>query len=324
MALTQQIALVPDGVAINSSELTRVASALSKQVQRDFAPAWKVQATVDAFARLEDVPSDYWPIIVTSNVEGAAGFHDDDNGQPFALVEFGSEWSLTASHECLEMLADPFGRRLRAGEMLPQAVKLGQPEHRVRYLVEVCDPSEGSEFAYHVNGILVSDFYFPEFFDPVAVAAKQYSFTGAITAPRTVLRDGYISWHDPVTDHWMQVRMFADELSNKIPHVVDLNTQTAFNSFIQAGASLRSAVDRVTKTPERVQKGTRQVAKAARSSARRTEDASSYCARMWRANIERLKAAAQSEAGAGPAGSRPSSRGRSAGGAGRGARKRGR
>src|SRR3954451_4818566 len=115
MPLTQQLALVPEGVALNMSQLTRGASALSKQVTRDFTPIWNVHAAVDAFATLDDVPSDYWPIIVVSDVKDAAGFHDDEHGQPFALVHFDQDWSLTASHECLEMLADPFGRRLRAG-----------------------------------------------------------------------------------------------------------------------------------------------------------------------------------------------------------------
>ncbi len=45
---------------------------------------------------------------------------------------------------------------------------------------------------------------------PAGVSSVRYSFTGAIKAPRTVLKDGYISWHDTVTNHWMQLRMFAD------------------------------------------------------------------------------------------------------------------
>ena len=88
---------------------TRVAAALSKQASRDFGPIWKVAATVDAFTSLEDVPADYWPVIVQRDVEDAAGFHDDENGQPFAVVEYGPGWSVTASHEVVEMLADPFG-----------------------------------------------------------------------------------------------------------------------------------------------------------------------------------------------------------------------
>src|SRR5262245_5927192 len=117
MALPIHIALTTDGVPIEIEELNRVAAALAKQVLRDFEPIWKIDATVDAFAKLEDVPMDYWPIIVQQDIQGAAGYHEDDNGQPFALVEFETEWSLTASHECLEMLADPFGRRVRAGKV---------------------------------------------------------------------------------------------------------------------------------------------------------------------------------------------------------------
>lgn len=52
-----------------------------------------------------------------------------------------------------------------------------------------------------VNGVLVSDFYTPHFFDPVKNASVRYSFTGAIDKPRQVLRGGYISWHNPPTTH---------------------------------------------------------------------------------------------------------------------------
>src|SRR5207302_11305671 len=108
MALPTHVALTMDGVPLSASALTKVAAALAKQVLRDFSPIWGVTATVDPFTQLDDVPVDYWPVIVTKNVQGAAGYHEDQNGQPFALVELDSDWSLTASHECLEMLADPF------------------------------------------------------------------------------------------------------------------------------------------------------------------------------------------------------------------------
>src|SRR5439155_6383524 len=127
-----------------------------------------VQATVDAADSLQDIDVDVWPIVVVPQVQGAAGYHTDRNGQPYALVQFGQDWSLTASHECLEMLADPFGSRLQAADLLDQAVGMGLAPSRVRYLVEVCDPCESAEFAYSVSGVLVSDFYTPSYFDPVA------------------------------------------------------------------------------------------------------------------------------------------------------------
>jgi hypothetical protein len=249
MSLPIQLALVSEGVGIDSSSLTSTAAALSKQIQRDFAPIWHVSATIDAFLKLEDVPTDYWPIIIMKDVQEAAGYHEDKNGQPFAVVQYDDQWSLTASHECLEMLADPFGRRMKAASLLQQAVHLGQKPSRVRYLVEVCDPGESAEFAYQVNGVLVSDFYTPHFFDPVKASGVRYSYTGAIESPLQVLDGGYISYEEPISQHWFQIRMFPDEISSKVPHLVDLSAQTDFLK-IKATTSLRAAVDRVTKAPQ--------------------------------------------------------------------------
>ncbi len=215
----------------------------------DFGPIWNVNATVDAFATLEDVPMDYWPIIVQKDVQGAAGYHEDEHGQPFALVEFEKEWSLTASHECLEMLADPFGRRLRGAKLPDQAVAVGLKTGRVSFLVEVCDPSEDIKYAYQVNGVTVSDFYTPLYFDPVATPGVRYSFTGAIDGPRKVLDGGYLSWRDSGSGHWFQLRMFPDNVSRKVPHVIDLTTETVFAKLLK-NTNLRAAIDRVTPRPK--------------------------------------------------------------------------
>lgn len=202
----QQTALVSETAAISESEVTTASAALQKQLTRDFGPIWDVKATIDTFARLEDVPLAYWPIIVQDDIHvDAAGVHLDNDGQPFALVQYSNRWTLTASHELLEISADPFGNRLIAS----RSVKRGQG--RVQYLVEVADPSEAPEFGYHVNGILVSDFYTPQFFDPVTTPGTRYSFTGAIKKPRQVLRGGYLSWHHPPTDHWWQQRWFGGD-----------------------------------------------------------------------------------------------------------------
>src|SRR4051812_8431383 len=112
----RQVALVSETEGVAFSELSRVSAALQKQAIRDLGPISEVQATVDAFGTLEDVPLGYWPIIVRDDIQtpGAAGVHEDEQGQPFALVQFDQGWSLTASHECIEMLVDPFGNRLIA------------------------------------------------------------------------------------------------------------------------------------------------------------------------------------------------------------------
>ena len=234
--LNRNLALVADTEQITPSELTKVAAALQKQATRDFGVAWNVQASVSAFAQLEDVPTDYWPVIVRDdiNTPGAAGVHEDKNGQPFALVQYDPDWSLTSSHETLEMLGDPFGNRLVAG-MSP---KPGQG--RVNFLVEVCDPSEDRQFAYTVNGVTVSDFYTQHYFDPVTASSVRYSYSGAITAPRTVLKGGYLSWVVPQTNEWFQMTWFTG------------NKPTFRSLGVLAGkikGSLRATIDRLTPTP---------------------------------------------------------------------------
>jgi hypothetical protein len=236
--LTENLALISEVEGHDPGDVSRVAAALQRQATRDFAPIWDVYATVDAFPRLEDMPVGYWPMIVRDDIgfEGAAGIHLDKDGQPFALITHGDSWSLTASHEMLEMLADPGGNRLIPG----QSPKPDQG--RVEFLVEVCDPSEGAEFGYTVNDILVSDFYTPRFFEPVPVEGARYSFTGVIKQPREVLPGGYISWHDPVSDHWWQQTWFGADKEYR-----DLGV------FEATVMSLRSEIDKRTSHPELVQ-----------------------------------------------------------------------
>src|SRR5260370_26561607 len=162
-----QVALVSQSDSIPSSDVSLVSAAVQKQVTRDFGPIWSVDATVDSFDTLEDVPLGYWPMVVRDDVretQQAEGVHLDKDGQPFALIQATHSWAMTASHECTTMRAYPFGERLVAG----QAPKEARGQKRVEFLVEVCDPPEAADFGYTVNDITVSDFLTPNFYDPVA------------------------------------------------------------------------------------------------------------------------------------------------------------
>lgn len=232
--LPHQVALVSETKSIGFSEISTVAAALQKQASRDFGPIWKVNATVDAFDKLESVPVDYWPIIVKDDIKepGAAGYHTDENGQPFSLVQAGDGWALTASHEALEMLADPFGNRTLAGSPPPNSPAPVSGFKRVVYLVEVCDPCEDTQFAYDVNGQELSDFITPHYYDPRGGASTQYSFRGSITAPHTVLEGGYVSFGNPVTNQWYQIIV-----SNGKTELRDLG------KLQRNGQSLRETID---------------------------------------------------------------------------------
>lgn len=233
-SLIRQVALVSESSRVSFDEVAVVSAALQKQALRDLAPVWDISASVDPFARLEDVPLGYWPMIVKDNIgfPGAAGIHLDKDGQPYALITSSNDndiWSLTASHELLEMLVDPFGNQLEEGDS-------PKPDQgRVQFLVEVCDPSEAAQYAYTVNGVLVSDFYTPRYFDPVASPAIRYSFTNSIKEPRDVLPGGYLSWLEPVSGDWWQETWFGN-----VHNFRNLGPLDASNG------SFRSQIDNIT------------------------------------------------------------------------------
>jgi hypothetical protein len=264
--MLNQVALVSETNRITFNSLAMVAAALQKQVTRDVSPVWNLEASVDAFASLDDVPLGYWQVIIDDTIPfPAAGIHlNEDNGQPYALVKFSEDWSLTTSHEVIEMLVDPSGNRTVATDS-------PKPDQgRVLVLVEACDPSEAAEFGYTVNGILVSDFYTPRFFDPVASAGVQYSFTGAITKPREVLDGGYISWWDPETKHVFQLfvdggqKEFVDRGSlpagfGTLRSFADVKTnehRAKLKKELPAGAMLTSALAGTRAQPSKVDKST--------------------------------------------------------------------
>jgi hypothetical protein len=276
--LTKNLALISLVEGHDPSDVARVAAALQRQATRDFGPIWEASATVDAFPRVEDMPVGYWPMFVLADIgkEGIAGIHLDNEGQPFALITYSDSWSMTASHEMLEMLADPAGNRLVPGPS-------PQPDQgRVEFLLEVCDPSEAAKFGYRVNDILVSDFYTPRFFDPVPVDGARYSFTGAIKQPRQVLPGGYITWHEPISNHLWQ--LFAHDSDVEIVDQGPLDPNAK---------SLRVEVDRMTPHPQLDQglDSSDETLAAAVSAGEHTEAAAAARATRLQAQIDALLAA---------------------------------
>jgi hypothetical protein len=244
--LARHVALVSQTSHVGLDQLAIAAAAIQKQITRDFGPIWQISADVAAFGKLSDVPLGYWPIILRDDIreQGAQGIHlNRRNGQPFALVQFSDNWTLTTSHECLEMLADPSGNRVQAGN----SIKPGQG--RVEYLVEVCDPSEAAQFAYSANGVLVSDFYTPNFFAPVAASGVRYSFTGAITRPHQVLDGGYLSWLDSETGHLFQVFVTGghSEFIDRGPLPADFENLRSFSDRHSLGHRMKAMTGEVPK-----------------------------------------------------------------------------
>jgi hypothetical protein len=200
----RRIVLISETEFVKFDELGKLSSAVQKQVNDQFGPAWSVQAAIDPLQSLADIPPGTWPVVIRDNIGiNEAGVHwNDTQDKPFALVTFreGDKpeegWQPTVSHEVLEMLADPHSKEFRQGPSL----RPGQGP--VEYLVEVCDPCQAAKFVYWVDDIPVSDFVLPDYY--AAFTPGKYSFAGHITQPRDVLPGGYVSWRDLVTGRWTQ------------------------------------------------------------------------------------------------------------------------
>jgi hypothetical protein len=54
---------------------------------------------------------------------------------------------------------------------------------------------------------MVSDFYTPQYFNPVKSSGVRYDFSGQLRGPREVLDGGYLSWFDPQSRHLFQLQV---------------------------------------------------------------------------------------------------------------------
>lgn len=217
MTLPVHVALVDESETVDMAELTEVAGALNEQLQSDFLPVWRLTpATVGAYPK---APFGTWAIRLRKNIgePGALGYHADAMMTPYSLVDVDAgNWTVTASHELLEMLADPWGNRRHRARLVDEIEddweEIGLPRRSsyVQYLLEVCDPPEAT--SYMVGGIAMSDFVLHSWYRTNPDVRPAYSFAGGCLMPRQVAPGGYVSFVVPETEVWWQV--FADREGN--------------------------------------------------------------------------------------------------------------
>ncbi len=222
-----QVGLLDKTGELDPALLQAVAAALNVQVTRDLTQFWNIQATV-RYLPQHKVPSGVWPLFLVKQLPpGEGGFHLDKHNQPYAevIASSGSDgWTVAASHEALEMLVDPNGNRLQSSRSIEIAAgEIRDGAGQFEYLVEACDPCEADDYAYSIDGVAVSDFLTPHFYDPVVTGGTRYSFTGAVKGPRQILPGGYISWINQETEEWQQLQ-YVDP--NQPPKIVELGPAT--------------------------------------------------------------------------------------------------
>jgi hypothetical protein len=205
-----QIVIVDHTKSIDPALLHNAAAAIDIQVTQQLAKTWDgINASVSASQSLSAIQGDAWPVfLVKSLPPGEGGYHQDKNNQPYAKIIASAEdpsWTIDASHEICEMLVDPYGSRMNSSQAIRiEGDGVVDAPGTFKYLVEACDPCESNRFAYEIQGIAVSDFITPNYYDPTSTPGTLYSFRGNITRPRELLKGGYISFID-AGGAWQQI-----------------------------------------------------------------------------------------------------------------------
>lgn len=172
------IAVINHSTLVKNEDLRNAVRVIQIQLNRDFEPQWHISTLIKVAEVVGDVTQDN-PYIVTladappAELNGIEGFHDNTLF-PFAYVYASlGKWTVTLSHEVLEMLADPEGTEvvLHGGNAIA---------------LEVADPVE--EQTYTIDGVIVSDFVYPAFFREGGKGP--FDYLGLAPAPFTPAEHG--------------------------------------------------------------------------------------------------------------------------------------
>ena len=193
-----KIAVLNGSTVLKDAEVQAVVPDLQTQVHRDFYPVWGIDADLVFIPKGGVPPAGAWQLVVLDNSDqaGALGYHDlTSEGLPLAKVFAASDlhyhqsWSVTISHELLEMLVDP-------DINLTAFVQNSSTAGRL-YAYEVCDACEADGFAYKIGTTLVSDFVYPAWFESFRKpGSTQFDHGNHISAPFQLLAGGYIGYFD--------------------------------------------------------------------------------------------------------------------------------
>lgn len=202
------ISLANRSTVMKDAQVEAFAEAVQEQISAHFAPRWKIDARVHFVPggkRLD--PALWWAVYLdNSDQAGALGYHEVTSaGLPMALMfaktalDYGDSPYVTGSHEVLEMLADPLTTAMTLPIPCPSDWGNYGP---ISVILEDCDACEDDSYGYDVGGLRLSDFVFPEWFDPTS-KLETFDYTGNVTKPLDVLSNGYISFQD-AAGNWHQ------------------------------------------------------------------------------------------------------------------------
>ena len=183
----RQIALINHSTLADAAEVRRCLAALQTQVTRDFASTWGISARL----RAADQPAaDEEPLFLFDDLDQADALGPQHRGigtRPCGFVFLhpcraaGEPWQAAASHELLELLADPLVN------LSAEGVFQGKPAW---FALEVCDPVAGDE--YEIDDVPVANFVLPSWFWPGSLPDETLvDFLGRLADPFTLSPGGH-------------------------------------------------------------------------------------------------------------------------------------
>ena len=205
---TTKIAIMNRSTVLQDGAVAAIVPALQTQVNRDFGPVWGCDADLGFVPSGAMPPAGAWWLVVLDNSDqaGALGYHDlTSEGLPLGKIfagtdlAYGYRWTITTSHELLEMLADPDINLTVFVQ--PNAIS------GLLYMHEVCDACEADQYGYAIDGVQVSDFVFPAWFESFRTNGSVVFDQGnLITQPFQLLPGGYIGVFDVILGTgWQQL-----------------------------------------------------------------------------------------------------------------------
>jgi hypothetical protein len=202
---------------LQDAEVIKAIRAINRQIEGDFAPHWSFGATLRLEGRVGKRPKKMslpemrgdailylWDRI---DAKDADGYHESNNrGIPYGVVyvdlarALGEEWTVTFSHEALELLGDPQANLLAQG---PHPVRASgeRKAHTVYHWFEMCDAVQ--EETYALDGIQVANFVLPLYFTSDEQIGGRNDFLGTRYGGRSLTSfginpGGYVGFFDPL------------------------------------------------------------------------------------------------------------------------------
>jgi hypothetical protein len=210
---------------ISDEELEVAIRAINRQVAEDFEPYWSFGAKLRLEGRSgkkpskEDLADMRGDAIIymwnETDVEDALGYHDQNNrGIPYGFVftelsaELGENWTVTLSHEALELTADP------EANLLVQGPHPAKPNLAVFHWYEMCDAVQAE--TYEIDDVELSNFVLPLYFTGGDELGGRNDFLSRAHNGKTLKSfginpGGYVGFFNPQTGEYETFAMKGDK-----------------------------------------------------------------------------------------------------------------